>query len=353
MKSIGFVGTAKNTGKTTTALHVLAQARAAGLPTALTSIGFDGESLDHITGLPKPRYWVEPGDWVASAQTCLQGSTARFDTILPTGLSTILGEVQLARAASAGYALLAGPNRRVDLQQLLAQIRGLDVAVTLVDGALNRLAALTAADGVVLSTGAAFNEQIAGLATHAAALEGLFHLPEYAAPAALDAGRVALVDAAGRVQYLQGGSVLDGGTARQIADWLAVHPSGTCLTPGVFDPHLFTYLLGQVPNLQGACFVFGSPLHLLASGSPLDWQISLAEWSARGGRAACLRPARLYFMTVNPFYPHYLQKTGQYTPAYVDKTELLQACRRLIHATPVLDMFQPPLPDVLKLCGLT
>ncbi len=352
MKTIGFVGTAKNTGKTTTALHVLAQVRAAGLPAALTSIGFDGETLDHITGLPKPRYFVQPGDWVASAQTCLQAGTARFETILPTGLQTILGEVMLARVSSGGYALLAGPNRRVDLQQLLARIRGLGAALTIVDGALNRLAALTAADGVVVSTGAAFDEQISGLAAHAAAVESLFHLPENAAPGMFDPGRVTLQDAAGVEQHLAAGSVLDAGTAQQIADWLAAHPSGTCLTPGVFDPRLFAHLLGQVPNLQGASFVFGSPLNLLASGSPLEWRTSLAELAARGGRAACLRPSRLYFMTVNPFYPRYLQKTGQYTPAYVDKIDLLQACRCLIQATPVLDMLQPPLPDVLTLCGL-
>ena len=55
-------------------------------------------------------------------------------------------------------------------------------ALTMVDGALNRLAALTLSDGLVLSTGAAYDERIPELAAHAAAVESLFHYPQVRHP---------------------------------------------------------------------------------------------------------------------------------------------------------------------------
>jgi len=61
----------------------------------------------------------------------------------------------------------------------------------------------------------------------------------------------------------------------------------------------------------------------------------------------------LHFMTVNPFYPRYLQKTGNYVAEFVDKVELLQAVRSVIQDTLVVDILQPPHPDLLVQCGLS
>ena len=79
MVRIGFAGTAKNTGKTSTALHVLQLCHEHGLQVALTSIGYDGETMDNVTGLPKPRYWLEPGMLLATSERCLKAGTAGSD----------------------------------------------------------------------------------------------------------------------------------------------------------------------------------------------------------------------------------------------------------------------------------
>lgn len=353
MKTIGFVGTAKNTGKTTTAIHLLEQASAAGICTALTSIGFDGESTDHVTGLPKPRYAAQKGMLVATALPCLRAGTAQFTDVVSTGLRTILGEVVLATVAGPGNVVLAGPNRKTDLQVLLRLLEARGVELTLVDGALNRLAALTAADGILLSTGAAYDENIPALAAHAAAIESLFHYPEFSTGQALDVQRVTLLAPSGETRQLALGSVLQSEAACEIADWLVDHPAGTCITPGVFDPRIFQEMLaGAAAFAPGSRFVFNSPLSLLAAGSPQVWQRCFAHLAAQGCPVNYLAPVQLYGMTVNPFYPRYLQKTGQYIPAYVDKIDLLQTCRSLIHATLVLDIYQPPPPDLSSLCGL-
>lgn len=353
MKTLGFVGTAKNAGKTTTALHMLDLVNSAGIHTALTSIGYDGENVDHITGLPKPRYIVSKGMMIATACGCLGIGSAEYKALLPTGLKTILGEIVIAEVSKPGFVVLAGPNRRKDLKALLDQLKGLGIELAMVDGALNRLAALTAADGMLLSTGAAFDEHIPALAEHAAALESLFHFPRRGDYSAGAPDVVSYTDSSGDAWQLQSGSLLDEETLRLLADRLAPGGRGACWIPGVFAPRLFQQLLEEGGDrLAGKEFVFASPLNLLASGSPLLWQASFERLGQLGGQAAYAEPMPLHFITVNPFYPRYLQQTGRYIAAYVDKVELLEAVRAAVTASPVVDILQPPHPNLLALCGL-
>jgi len=55
---VGIAGTAKNTGKTTTTSAILDELYNMEIPIGLTSIGYDGEEIDNITRLPKPRLFV-------------------------------------------------------------------------------------------------------------------------------------------------------------------------------------------------------------------------------------------------------------------------------------------------------
>jgi uncharacterized NAD-dependent epimerase/dehydratase family protein len=75
-KTLGIAGTAKNTGKTTTLQAVVRAIRRSGTGVYLTSIGYDGEEVDTVTGLPKPKVVVEEGDMVATALSFLRSSPA-------------------------------------------------------------------------------------------------------------------------------------------------------------------------------------------------------------------------------------------------------------------------------------
>jgi molybdopterin-guanine dinucleotide biosynthesis protein len=77
---LGIAGTAKNTGKTTATAAIIQELRTRGVGFYLTSIGYDGENIDNVTGLPKPKLRVEPGDVVATAERCLAVSTAKLST---------------------------------------------------------------------------------------------------------------------------------------------------------------------------------------------------------------------------------------------------------------------------------
>jgi len=354
MQTLGFVGTAKNTGKTTAALHMLALVDQAGIKTGLTSIGYDGENTDHVTGLPKPRYYAHPGMVIATADNCLELGTARTIHRQPTGIRTILGEIIIAEVAEPGFVVLAGPNRRIDLQILLEQLQAQGIQLTLVDGALNRLAALVLADGMVLSTGAAFDERIDILVEHAAAMESLFHFPLSPLDESCNEGFVCCKDEAGNILHqLPTGSVTDEPSMQLAARWLQESHARQIIVPGVFYPPLFEAFIKVSPDhLADRKFVFTSPLSLLATGSPKIWQESFQTMTGLGAEVAYRRAIPLHFMTVNPFYPRYLQKTGAYIAEFVDRLALLRAAREKIVHTLVIDVLQPPHPDLLAQCGL-
>lgn len=350
MRTLGFAGAAKNTGKTTAALHLLGLAQAAGKRCALTSAGYDGEDFDQVTGLPKPRYYAETGMLVATAERCLQASSAQFSGIQPTGLTTILGEVLLAQISQPGEVILAGPNRQTDVSALLRQLASRGADLVILDGALNRAAALAPADGLVFSTGAAFDERIEVIARHAAAVEALFLQPGTHSSIGASA-HILFQDAQGRRETHPLSSVLEEAVMAQVAAWFEPGKGGQCWIPGAFSPALFAKMLQcHAPQLAGGRFIFTSPLHLLASGSPLTWQTCLDQLSNLGASLEFLSAKRLYLLTVNPFYPYYAQKSGHYSPAYVDKIALLEACRASVRGTPVVDILSPPHPDLLALC---
>ena len=73
-RRIAFLGLAKNAGKTTALTAVLAELHRSGVRAAATSAGRDGEEFDAITGEPKPRFRVFPGQLVASARSTFEAA---------------------------------------------------------------------------------------------------------------------------------------------------------------------------------------------------------------------------------------------------------------------------------------
>ncbi|HWQ61608.1 MAG TPA: hypothetical protein VN521_04810, partial [Negativicutes bacterium] len=167
---LGIAGTAKNTGKTTVTAALIQELRTRGTGFYLTSIGYDGEDLDNVTGLPKPRLRVEPGDVVATAEKCLAASTAGLDKIESTDIETPLGRIYIARVTKGGLVVTAGPNKSAEVRELAAMLSRLGPGVTIFDGALNRIAPLAETDGFILATGASRTVNIPRLAQETGAI---------------------------------------------------------------------------------------------------------------------------------------------------------------------------------------
>ena len=156
---IGIIGLSKNSGKTTTMNHLISLC--ADQKVGVTSIGLDGEDLDQIHHLPKPKIQVKKGMVVATACTCLEASTVAYDILENTDFLTIIGKVKIVRILSEGPMVIAGPTSNHDLDILIQKMRTF-VDKLFVDGAFNRMtfSNLKVFDGIVLAAGASYHNDM-------------------------------------------------------------------------------------------------------------------------------------------------------------------------------------------------
>jgi dethiobiotin synthetase len=172
---IGIAGTAKNTGKTTASIAILQELFKTNISIGLTSIGYDGEDIDNITGLPKPSLFLKKGTTVATSEKCISGCTAQLDIIKTTNISTPLGKIIIAQVVKEGLVVIAGPNKSIELRCVLGLIRQMNCKLIIVDGALNRLAPMIETNGIILATGAARNTDIDVIVQSAYRIDSFIH----------------------------------------------------------------------------------------------------------------------------------------------------------------------------------
>lgn len=174
---IGFVGMAKNTGKTTTLNHVIDLYDG---QVSLTSIGLDGERIDQLTALPKPAICVTRGMVVATAKQTLGEASAALTILEQTPLQTALGPIIIVRIEQAGTICVAGPTTNRDLQWLIHRLRTYHNKV-LIDGALARrtFVGIENISGIILATGAAVSADMDETLMKTQHVERLFSLPRY------------------------------------------------------------------------------------------------------------------------------------------------------------------------------
>ncbi|HEY1435025.1 MAG TPA: hypothetical protein VGG65_06595, partial [Thermoanaerobaculia bacterium] len=121
-RRVAFLGLAKNVGKTTALVAVLEQLHHFGRAAGVTSAGRDGESFDAITGEPKPRFRVWPGQLLASAGSTFASASfvaARVET-LP--FSTRFGPIEIRRAEADGEIEMIGPSTASQVAEAAAAL---------------------------------------------------------------------------------------------------------------------------------------------------------------------------------------------------------------------------------------
>lgn len=328
---LGIAGTAKNTGKTTATAAIMEELRARGVGFYLTSIGYDGENIDNVTGLPKPRLRVEPGDVVATAERCLAVSTAGLSPLLATAIQTPLGRIQVAKVSAGGLVVTAGPNKSAEVRELAAMLSRLGPGVTIFDGALNRIAPMVETDGFILATGASRTPDIPRLAQETGVIWRLSTLPAVPRAAELaerGLGRVTLLDEdLDEIKSWPLSSLL---TERDVDQVLAqAAPKYAYLyIPGVVGERALRALAdGLAARPRPLLLAFADPVKLLVSGDPVTYYDLLAAAEKGGAVAGVVRRVPLLAVTINPFYPEYRVETKGYKPAFVDFVRLEVAIR--------------------------
>jgi hypothetical protein len=153
-RSLFVVGTGKNVGKTV-AMRAIAQAACErGLHIGLTSLGRDGEAFDAADALAKPRLFLRPPAVVATARNLLPPHPAS-ELLDFTTWTTASGPVILARVREPAHYELAGPATAAGVRACIRRFEEFGCDQIIVDGALDRLAALAGGpDAVIVATGA-------------------------------------------------------------------------------------------------------------------------------------------------------------------------------------------------------
>lgn len=319
---VGIAGTAKNTGKTTTLQAVARHLRAEGRSVFLTSIGYDGEDLDNLTGLPKPKVTVDEGDRVATALPLFEVASARFTGLTFTGANCALGPVYSGCAVTPGKVVVAGPASTQDVATILSTVPS--DCVALLDGALSRLAPMSLATEIVIATGAARNEDPHYLARELAGIACVMSLPGLAG-----AGTTAI--------RVPGGLFAEGSEkvltalleTQVIARGLpASGPALRVAIEGPVNPDLLMNVLRSVERMSlRFSFVASHPVDLLLSGDHTVWPTVFAE-AAKGGHGLFVRrPASLLGFTVSPYVPRLDPRRGGYSAHILPARPFLEAVR--------------------------
>lgn len=349
--TLGIAGTAKNTGKTTTTASIMTELRRRGIQFYLTSIGYDGENIDNITGLPKPKLRVEPGDIVATAERCIEASTATFSILTQTPVRTPLGRVVVGRVEKGGLAVTAGPNKSAEVKTVSTILRRLGPGIVLLDGALNRIAPMAETDGFVLATGASRTLDIPRLAEETEKIWRIANLPTV--PLALHIAErrpagVTIFNKQGDVlTYRAGASLL----SEQDVDHTvaALQDGGACLyIPGIIGERAFAYLTDRVPDLPTRLFLaFSDPIKLLAFANPIDYHGWIDRLESKGVLTGVVRRVPLLAVTLNPFYPEFRYETASYRPAYLDPHWLHLTVSRRVQ-TPVYNVVKQGIQGLVE-----
>ncbi len=358
MKSIGFAGTAKNTGKTTALTAVAGEATRAGLRLALTSIGMDGEAKDNVTGLPKPRVYVPAGALVATAipfeagapPTATPAVLATLELLSVTPFRSPLGPIAIYRVLHPGLTVLAGPLVAAELRLVLDSLRAEGTDLALVDGAVNRLAPLSVVDQMVLSTGAARDESVQVILDEARALAFLFNLP-----GAEDGGRRGGVGwgegaAPLPVAELPGPAVLtDETAAADLAAFLTAAPPPVSrrrpfrlVFPSLVGARALRALAAYLveSHMAPGEMVFPSAAALAVAGPAPDTVAALLRLKAAGWRVFLSSAVRLSAITTSPYRPTYDHRGRYYLAGHMADAEYASLVDELGRRTgcPVFDV---------------
>ncbi len=147
--SIFVVGTGRNVGKTTALRAIYEAAWREGLRVGLASIGRDAAPMARGESPPKPRLWLRPGTTFATARPLLARSPAA-EILKLSRLTSPAGGLLYARTLYSGFYELGGPPTASGVRQVVDELSA-HGDLTIIDGAVDRVAALAGSDGAIVA----------------------------------------------------------------------------------------------------------------------------------------------------------------------------------------------------------
>lgn len=290
---ISLVGNVKNAGKTT-ALNAIVQAWP-DITLAVTSIGLDGEDLDAISRLPKPRIHLPVGSLAATAEECLQHSEITWRVVERTGIRTGMGEILVVEVQSPGYCLVGGPSTVTAMEQVVDTLKRLGAQKILVDGAFARSSHAAAGEAVIYIAGAHQSSDMERVVRNAAYTLRRFDLKPVPKELAYlnDEDSLGWVDKDNAFHAIQAPSVL--GAADEVLDQLPADAAWLFL-PLAVGPQFIERFVAR--RREHACGLIVADAMSLVADDDLLRHLFLMERPMR-----VLRPVQVVAVAANPVSP--------------------------------------------------
>lgn len=346
MKTIGVIGTAKNTGKTTTLSFLLKELISRKKKISLTSIGYDGEEFDNITNLPKPRLYLEKDTIVATSEKCLATTNAEFEIISETPFTTALGKIKLVKITKPDLMVIAGPNTKNGLNEIINLIKEkTDCDFLLVDGSLNRLSPMFILNNLIISTGASRNPDIETLVREMVWIEKLFSF-DSSSSTQLTKNNITLISSEKTI-LLEGNTFVDEDDFQQFEKSLN-HKVETIFFPGLISAEFLSKNLERFYRLVNTNLeiVFHSPIQLLLTEDLMHISNILKYFEKNKIKVSYKFKPDLSAITINPFYPK--QENYIYVPSYLDKEIFIHKMKERLKI-PVFNIFDEGSEKLLEL----
>lgn len=332
-RCIAIVGMEKNAGKTTVLNYLLEHCPSRSI--AITSIGYDGEEIDQVTGTAKPRIYVKKGTLVATAASLLTRCDITRELLKFTAIHTSMGEVIIIRALSDGFVQIAGPAIIAQMEKLLQMFNAFQAEKIFIDGAAARksTAAINTADACILATGAAVSPDIDEIVDSTAFSATLLNLPLCKDPNVMqlfNSSDSLTADKQDTSQcyavtdkIINLGSCLDDATALRAAQ---INGLKMLIFNGAFSTAFARRFLEKTKHLPGLRLVARDGTRFLLNANQFK------EFQRRGAAFEVCKLANLLAITVNPVSP---------TGFLIDSAQLKQKLR-FATGLPVYDVMSGP-----------
>jgi hypothetical protein len=299
VRSLAIIGLVKNAGKTTVVNALMAHC---GHRFGLTSLGLDGEKVDHLTGLAKPRIAPPPGTLVATTRGSLERSRYAMEVLEELPFHTPLGRVLIGRAGGDGEVEVSGPTTLAELRVTVERLRAHGAEQVLVDGAINRLGSASprVSEGVIVATGGMVGDLLDEVVETTIATLDMLTLPQASTatralvrPELLESARAVAVNARGDATRLELDTVIGEGVtvAREVERLKA----RTLLIGGALTREFVEDFTRVLPPRRELRVVVRDATVLVLPPT------TVSLFRRRGIALEVLRPLRVLALTANPF----------------------------------------------------
>lgn len=151
-KVVGFIGLCKNVGKTTFLNKYIKEKE----KYLITSIGWDGEAIDHIFGIKKPSILVKVSSFVCTYSN-LKPTESEKISELPIE-NQFLGKLEIYRMKEKDVVQVAGPSSITQLKTFLKFAENLEISEIIIDGAADRRITLSVSNEIFYICGPTYSQ---------------------------------------------------------------------------------------------------------------------------------------------------------------------------------------------------